>query len=105
MLEGREPLTVDSLKKMKVRLKMHLNGGDKFSARTEDNEDYGVCVTVETNGRPQYKVTSRVLFAPKVDIVVDLLAIDREKQMADFCEAYNTAYGLHKEESKSVEEN
>ena len=83
MLEGREPL---------------------FSSRTENNEDYGVCVTVETNGRPQYKITSRTLYAPKVDIIVDLLAIDREKQMADFCEAYNTAYGLHKKEIKRVEE-
>ena len=73
MLEGRAPLTVDSLKKLKVRLKVHLNGGSKFSSRTDDNEDYGVCVTVETNGSPQYKVTS---------------------QMADFVEAYNTAYGL-----------
>lgn len=95
MLDGRAPLTLESVKKLKLRLKQHLNGGDKYSSRTDDNEDYGVCVTVETNGRPEYKITSRVLFAPRVETVVDLRAADRDQQLVAFCEEYNRVYLLN----------
>lgn len=46
-------------------LKMHLNGGSKFSERVveilADEKPTGITIHTSTNGRPQYLITAKVI--------------------------------------------
>lgn len=97
MLEGREALTLEKIKRLPLRLKLHLNGGTKFSSRTDDNEEYGIWVTTVTSGRPKYIITSKILGCQGVDLEVDLRAIDVMQQLELFCKLYNEKFGLNHE--------
>jgi hypothetical protein len=81
-------LTPDVLKTLKFGLRMHLNGGDKHSARVTGNDEYGLSWTRKTNGSPEYLIIEDILEVDgNPDIRVDMRAEDRD--IEGFCRAYN----------------
>jgi hypothetical protein len=83
-------LTVDVLKTLKFDLELHINGGDKYSMRVVTNNDYGISVSTETNGSPNYIVTSKEMYMKSNrDVVMDM----RKKPwgLDAFVAAYNQA--------------
>jgi hypothetical protein len=66
-------LTVDILKSLKFGLHLHLNGGDEFSKRVETNEEWGIAVSTETNGSPDYIITSKEIYMmANHDVMMDM---------------------------------
>jgi hypothetical protein len=82
-------LTVEQLKRLPFRLKIHMNGGEDWSGMVKDNEEYGLVYSFRTNGRPEYKCTERSIATNDGDIVWDMLDADFEKGLARFVEKYN----------------
>lgn len=82
-------LTVEQLKKMPFKLKMHVNGGSDWSGLVKDNEEFGLVYSHRTNGRPEYKYTSRKIETTDGEIVADLLSDDFEGELSRFVEKYN----------------
>ena len=83
-------LTVDQLKSMPFRLKMHLNGGNEFLAMFKDNEEFGLVYSYRTNGRPEFEYTERSISTANGEIVANLLSGDFEGELARFVEQYNS---------------
>ena len=83
-------LTVDILKSLKFGLNLHLNGGDKYSKRIETNDEWGIAVSTETNGSPDYLITSKEIYmVANHDVVMDM----RKKpwDLEAFVAAYNAS--------------
>lgn len=83
-------LTVDILKSLKFGMHLHLNGGDKYSKRVETNDEWGIAVSTETNGSPDYLITSKEIYMmANHDVVMDM----RKKpwDLEAFVAAYNAS--------------
>ena len=83
-------LTVAILKTLKFSLSIHVNGGDKYSQRVETNEEWGLAVSTETNGSPQYIITSKTLYMtarPEVSMNMKQRPWDLEAFVASYNQA------------------
>ncbi len=81
-------LTVEILKALPFKLSLHLNGGSKFSKRVVSNDEWGISVSTETNGSPEYLITDKQMLVDAApEISLDLRAKDRN--LDDFCRRYN----------------
>lgn len=81
---------MDILKSLKFGLHLRLNGGDKYSKRVETNDEWGIAVSTETNGSPDYLITSKEIYMmANHDVVMDM----RKKpwDLEGFVAAYNAS--------------
>lgn len=84
------PLTVEILRSLKFGLHLHLNGGSKFSTRVETNEEWGIAVSTETNGSPNYMITAKTIYMmADHDVRMDMLS--KPWDLAAFVSAYNAS--------------
>ena len=84
-----EPLTREILRGLEWELKMHLNGGKKFSQRVIQNKEWEIWVRTVHTGRPR-QLSERVI-GYSTTVEEDLLtdgALDR------FVDLYNKERGL-----------
>lgn len=83
-------LTVDILKSLTFKLHLHLNGGSEYSSRIEKNDEWGIALNTETNGSPNYTITTKELYMlANHDVVMDM----RKKpwDLDGFVAAYNAS--------------
>lgn len=83
-------LTVDVLKTLKFGLHLHITGGDEYSKIVETNDEWGIAVSTETNGSPDYLITSKEIYMmANHDVVMDM----RKKpwDLEGFVAAYNAS--------------
>lgn len=90
---NNETLTPEKLKAAKFGLRQHLNGGNKFSSRTDGNDEWGIAVTTETDGSPHYNITAKTLSVDGTSIAIDM----RKKpvDLEGFCQQYNEWRSAH----------
>ena len=95
--EPCSPLTVEILKSLKFGLRMHLNGGDSYSARIDGNGDWGLQVETHTDGSPNYRILSKTLSMdghPKIELNL----MDKGRDFQAFCDAYNHVVNDHEQQ-------